>query len=431
MSLQKFIAFARVSRFEKTVEPGTTYFDVAGISDKIVHDGPRETDFRLNYNEDSHGGNIVIHDVHAPFGEGKFAAELKRESKRFTKLLRRIAWEEILALPPYPEGMFVPDETVSPKQILASRFAKGELLRFGGGNGPTWLKERDEWVDEPLVSGSIYSIFHAEDSGGRFGEIEKTRYLTPESDILCKEYQKRVIFQLAKEGLSVGIKLVDVCDSGKKSIHPTFRISKGDFQKDEEKPIGKETVERFIARCEQLGADSATLHPNAVARIPNASRQVIPDFVDPSTLPPGTSKCKKQTLLFWRPEGFVGQAVDLPLMEQMALDADLDDPDEVDEVILPADGTGECPGPENDGQQPRVECCRVQTGAGTVVTKDVPPYTIVGGLPARIIRRRVDPEVEQALTRIVWWNWSHEQIKDTLADFRKLDAKGFALKYDR
>jgi hypothetical protein len=70
-------------------------------------------------------------------------------------------------------------------------------------------------------------------------------------------------------------------------------------------------------------------------------------------------------------------------------------------------------------------------GAGTVVTKDVPPYTIVGGLPARIIRRRVDPEVEQALTRIAWWNWSREQIKDTLADFRKLDAKGFALKYDR
>jgi hypothetical protein len=77
--------------------------------------------------------------------------------------------------------------------------------------------------------------------------------------------------------------------------------------------------------------------------------------------------------------------------------------------------------------QPIIQCgalrCITSPTAATV--------TEWGGLPARIIRRRVDPEVEQALTRIAWWNWSHEQIKDTLADFRKLDARGFALKYDR
>lgn len=69
-------------------------------------------------------------------------------------------------------------------------------------------------------------------------------------------------------------------------------------------------------------------------------------------------------------------------------------------------------------------------GAGAIVTKDVAPFTIVAGNPARVIRRRVTEQVEAALRRIAWWHWDHAQLKAALADFRTLDAADFAAKYD-
>ena len=50
-------------------------------------------------------------------------------------------------------------------------------------------------------------------------------------------------------------------------------------------------------------------------------------------------------------------------------------------------------------------------GSGSVVTKDVPPYAIVGGNPAKIIRYRFAPEIIEALDKIKWWYWPLEKVK--------------------
>ena len=67
---------------------------------------------------------------------------------------------------------------------------------------------------------------------------------------------------------------------------------------------------------------------------------------------------------------------------------------------------------------------------GAIVTKDVPPYMIVAGIPAAPLRARFAPDIAERMMALAWWDWSHDALRTALEDFRALPAEAFLEKYE-
>ncbi|MCZ2204048.1 DapH/DapD/GlmU-related protein [Bartonella sp. A05] len=68
-------------------------------------------------------------------------------------------------------------------------------------------------------------------------------------------------------------------------------------------------------------------------------------------------------------------------------------------------------------------------GANAVVTKNVMPYEIVAGVPARRLRMRFSDNVIQALLEMAWWNWPLNKIYEALSDMQNLTIETFIEKW--
>ncbi len=68
-------------------------------------------------------------------------------------------------------------------------------------------------------------------------------------------------------------------------------------------------------------------------------------------------------------------------------------------------------------------------GAGAIVTRDVAAYQIAVGNPARPLRARFTPAIQQALLDIAWWDWPHDKLQHCLRDFRSLPIEAFVEKH--
>lgn len=60
-------------------------------------------------------------------------------------------------------------------------------------------------------------------------------------------------------------------------------------------------------------------------------------------------------------------------------------------------------------------------GSGAVVTKDIPPYSIAVGVPAKVIKKRFDDSIIEKIMSTKWWEWDRKTLEERLEDFLDLD----------
>ena len=68
--------------------------------------------------------------------------------------------------------------------------------------------------------------------------------------------------------------------------------------------------------------------------------------------------------------------------------------------------------------------------AGAVVTKDVAPYAIVAGVPARFVKWRFPPEIGARIISLAWWDWDHDKLAGVVSDMQALTVDEFLARYE-
>jgi phosphonate metabolism protein (transferase hexapeptide repeat family) len=68
--------------------------------------------------------------------------------------------------------------------------------------------------------------------------------------------------------------------------------------------------------------------------------------------------------------------------------------------------------------------------AGAVVTKDVEPYAVVAGVPARRIKWRFEKSIRERIIALGWWDWSRDKLTTAVADMQAMTVETFLEKYE-